>query len=332
MDRFQKRKRGKASLEKVWSLFNWIKRILGAFIASYLAVYSTIFTVVAIIIVSISFKYYDEEFLKKVLAGAHGLILNMFVLGIIVYLLTKKGQKSAEIQIYRDQIDNLRGLGTKEVSRQLRMAICMLKKKGVTEIDLSNCHLELVSFEGFDLSKSDFSGSYFKSAVFSNCNFTRANFAGAEFECVDFKNCDLSEAEFSNGRLTYTNFSQCNVNRLSFHNTSFNLVDLSWTDLSNIDFSYAIIDEVHFHNSDLEGATFCWTHFKAIDDLQEEQLSKVESLHGARFGKEFEKRIDVSRLRQLYPKLFEMPEWLERRKPKYCDEEQFSNDINQSGS
>ena len=314
----RRRRRRKPSLkEACGSLLDWIKRLYQRFRSSYLAIYIASFAAVTLLIVLTSRKYYDEEFLKRVLAGAHGLILNMFVLGIIVYLLTRKGQKLAEIENYRDQIDNLRGLQTREVSRHLRMAIYMLNKRGVSEINLSNCHFEFVLFDGFDLSKSDFSGSYFDSVKFSNCNLVGAKFHSAQFNGVDFDECDLNEADFGNARLQYVNFSQCNLRKASFNFTYFNLVDLSWTDLSNIDFGHSTFAEVHLHKSDIEGAFFLWADFQDIDDLTEEQLSKVETLYGARFGAEFERRMDISRLKQKYPKLFEEPEWFEKRKPRY---------------
>ncbi len=325
------RKRRRITLKEVFDfkeglLVTWIKKSYGKFIVNYFAIYIMAFIIVTIGIIALSSKYYDEEFYKRVLAGAHGLVLNMFVLGIIVFWLTKKGQTLSEIQRYQEEINNLRGLKTKEVSRQLRMLISMLNKRGVTRIDLSGCYFEYVVLDGFNLVNSDFSGSTFDSGTFYNCNLTGCNFYNTEFNSFDFDECDMTRTDFSHAKLTYVNYMQCILESISFHNTNFNYVDLAWHDLTNVDFAFSIIDEVHFHHTNLEGAFFHYTNFKDSDDITQKQLSEVETLYDARFSPEMEKRLNISRLKQMNPKLFEEPEWFMKRKPRYRDDNNSNTD------
>jgi len=296
---------------------NWIRSAYKKFIVNYFAIYLVSFAFVSIVIIMASYRYYDEEFLKRVLAGAHGLILNMLVLGIVVFWFTRKGQNIAEIERYREEINNLRGLQTKEVSRQLRMLAVMLNKKGVSSIDLSGCHFEDVNFDGFNFKESDFRGSNFDSVTFRDCNIIGANFYSTLMNGVTFVDCGLTRSDFSDSRLEYVNFRTPYLKSISFHNAFLNLVDLSWADLTNASFTSARIEEVDFHNSNLEGAVFLWAKFKHADDLTADQLSKSETLHGAEFAPEFEVTLDSAQLKALYPQLFERPEWLPNRKPRY---------------
>ncbi len=322
MGKRRSRRRDPVTLKSIFHLregivVNWVRSTYKKFIVSYFAIYILLFILITTMLFVVSYRYYDEEFLKRVLAGVHGLIINMLVLGIILIWFIKKGQRLTEIQRYRDEIDDLRGFQNKEVSRRLRRVIVLLTKKGITEIDLSGCYFENVVLSGFNLRNSDFSGADFKIAAFRDCNLVGTKFHNAQLNNVDFDECDLSNADFMDSHLEGVDFSSSCVKGISFHHVYFNMVDLSCLNLKNVDFGSVIIDAIHFDRSDIEGAGFLWAIFKDVDGLTLDQFSKVLTLYGAEFHPEFEKRVNTARLRQLYPKLFERPEWLTERKPRY---------------
>jgi len=66
---------------------------------------------VAIIVLSLSMKYYIRDydsFIQEILAEAHGMIFDIVVIGILIFWLNQSGEKRQRIRMYKDEIDDFR--------------------------------------------------------------------------------------------------------------------------------------------------------------------------------------------------------------------------------
>jgi hypothetical protein len=165
--------------------------------------------------------YENHKFMRELLIDAHGKVLDLAIVGIIVLWLNQRLKQRLDAIEYQDQIDSLRGWKDSEAGIRILHNVRRLNRNGITSIFLSDA-----VFDGLDLrgdgeswaskENANLSGSYaphssFRGAILSGisvkgADFQQANFTNAYCAWVDFSECDLVGADFTNAVLTGANF------------------------------------------------------------------------------------------------------------------------------
>jgi len=166
--------------------------------------------------------YERHRFLRELLVDAHGKILDLVIVGIIVLWFNQRLRRRLDSIEYQDQIDSLRGWNNSEAGIRILHNVRRLNRNGITSIFLGNA-----VFDGLDLRRdgepwaskrsADLTGSYapnssFRDAVLSGISLKeaylqQANFTNAYCAWADFSGCLLLGANFTNAVLTGANFS-----------------------------------------------------------------------------------------------------------------------------
>lgn len=264
-----------------------INRIYDQIITNPILVSVVVFCLLATLVVGMTlyWGYYTDRFRENLLVEAHGVLLDIFILGVVILSLQQKGKNRVEKRRYQDEIDDFRGWESEEAARRVRGSIRRLNKYGVTRMDLSNCFLR-----SMDLREADFTESYMW---------------GADISWTDMRNTRLSDTNLENANLEAANLAGADLSRSYLWKANMETVDLQQAKLYQ-----TVLNEARLARSDCKGATFCYASFVRADleeanlfgadlrfaDLEEANLTGAD-LRRARLG--HARGITVDRLCQV---------------------------------
>lgn len=241
----------------------------------------------AILVLSLSLKYYLSEFdtfFPQVLAEAHGMLFDIAVIGILIFWLNKNGEVRQRIRTYKDEIDDFRLWESEEAAFRTVGNIKRLNRHGIHEINLVNCFLARTNLNYVNLSMSNLNSSDLSHAFlietnmentrlnqtnFENSNLNQANLQGAYASGANFKDAFLIKANMENAFLIKTNFKNAFLMEANLKNCY----------LTGADFENASL-----YKADLRGAK----------GLTIDQLTKAKTLYLAQFDEEIFKQIKTT--------------------------------------
>lgn len=257
-----------------------------------------ILTFIFVVTLTLHFNFYSMRFFENVLVEAHGVIFDIFMLGVVILWLQQKGKNKVEKKRYQDEIDDFRGWNSEEASRRIRGNIRRLNSFGVTSIDISNCFLKSMDLRytnltgcyawGADLSWTDMRFSSLVRGNFEDANFAFANLSGTEIKDAYFwkanmSNCNIRNSNLTNCVMLETDLSDSDFTESAISNSSFANSNLSNTifwdaDLTNVDFDSANLDNADFQNADLRDAI----------GLDNESILKAFSFYNAKMSEKLQ--------------------------------------------
>lgn len=122
------------------------------------------------------------------------------------------------------------------------------KKASLLEADLKSKIFSRVTFEGCDLSQSNFTGSRFLECKLIGCNLSLVKMDGCRLQQVEFEHCKLVGVDFTKCDKTFLmiKFKKCLIGTSNF----------SDLDLRNTPFHECVIRDTYFKESILIGADF----------------------------------------------------------------------------
>lgn len=161
----------------------------------------------------------------------HGLVLDLFVLGIVLTIYETIKEKKDKISEYHSKIDDIRSWESKEAMHKIISYINRLYDLDVTEFNLKNCYLKFGSLQEFNFSKS---------------NFFNANLYGVNFLRSNLSYCKLGLADLSESGLNGTNFFNADL----YHSI------LDSATIINCNFSNANLEHANLKNAKIIGSEF----------------------------------------------------------------------------
>jgi BTB/POZ domain-containing protein KCTD9 len=235
------------------------------------------FIVATVVVVSftLGFYSYGGEFLKNILVEAHGMLLDILVIGIFILWLNRKGEKRLENRRYQEEIDDFREWKSDEAGYRIAGNIRRLNRNGITNIRLEGCHLVKVNLSYANLSRANLFNANLSGAKLGDANLSRAQLSVADLNL----RANLSGAYLSGADLSYAILLGANLSGDNLSGTNLSDAILSDAILSGVDPANAILDPVGYsairrhaslRSADLSG-TKGWTN---------EQLAQAESLVG----------------------------------------------------
>ena len=207
---------------------------------------------------STTWGLYSKTFFENVLVGAHGSILDLVVVGLLLFYFDQRRSRQNErkrleealldLQMYRAPDSSYRVLGTirRLLSlgvRKLHLSETQLNNLKVADILLthSNCHaivftdslLVGVRLEHCECDAAIFAGATLDHVEFQHCSFRRAKFHGARLNGIDFRTCEIQGADFTNASLRSANFRGVDCKGVTLKNAD--LRSANFIDAKNLD-------------------------------------------------------------------------------------------------
>ncbi|HEY5691403.1 MAG TPA: pentapeptide repeat-containing protein [Cyclobacteriaceae bacterium] len=234
---------------------------------------------ITIIVLSLSLKYYLNEFdsfWPQILAEAHGMIFDIAVIGILLFWLNQNGEKRQRIRTYKDEIDDFRLWESDEAAFRTVGNLKRLNRHGIYEINLVNCYL-------------------------TKTNLNYVNLTGSNLNSANISHSSLIESNLENTRLNQTNLENSNLNQVNLRGayasgSNFNdafliKAQLEGAFLIKTSFRNAFLMEANLRNSylmgaDLENASLYKADLRGAKGLTIEQLAKAKTLYLAKFDDE----------------------------------------------
>lgn len=248
-----------------------------------IAFLALIAALIIVIPLSLTVTKYEHDFLVNILSEAHGMILDILVIGIFILWLNHRADKVRRIQGYEDELEDYLPWKEPEATYRITGIIKRLNKLGVSNVSLVGAYLKeaklldanlqgaLLSganLEGADLRGANLQGAFFQRTILNNAQLTRANLQEATLRAADLQGALLQGASLRKARLLETNLMGACL-----------------------------------ENAILQEATLAGVNFQGVRGLTIEQISKAKTLYGAR-------NLDeslISQIRENYPHLLEMP-------------------------
>jgi len=200
-------------IKKYWEKIT-TNKVLSAFIVLIIAV---------VIVGSISISKYDDiTFLEGILIEAHGMLLDILIIGVFILWLNRLGERRMEVQRYKNEIDDFRYWESDEAKFRIVGNINRLNRLKISAIDLYDCtlnkaHLKDAMLQGAELTGANLQGAYLRDADLRGANLAGANLRNANLQGVNFEGAQLFSANFCDADLTLAilNLEQiANVNTL----------------------------------------------------------------------------------------------------------------------
>jgi hypothetical protein len=175
-----------------------------------------IFFAIIIILFTIVRYGYDEDFFKSVLIEAHGMLFDIFIIGVVVLWLHIFIERKREIKRYQEEIDDFRNWESDEAKFRIVGNIKRLNRMGITRINLNDCVLYNAQLENAELEGANLEGTILEEAnlggaIIRGANLRHAEFDGANLLGVDFTYSDLFRVFFRGADLTYAQFDGANM-------------------------------------------------------------------------------------------------------------------------
>jgi uncharacterized protein YjbI with pentapeptide repeats len=210
-----------------------------------------ILTTAVVVGLTLSSHGYDGNFLENILVEAHGMLLDILVIGIFILWLNRLGDKRLEIRRYQEEIEDFRGWDSDEAGYRIAGNIKRLSRNGITDIRLERCHLVKVNLTGADLRAANLSRANLSSAYLRGTNLSGVNLRGANLSSAHLRRANLSSAH------------------------------LRYADLRGADLRNARLEGANLHNANLSRANLYHAALSRTRQWTNGQLAQAESLVGA---------------------------------------------------
>jgi len=233
-----------------------------------------VLVVAGIVVIDLSLPLYAqnfESFYSNILAEAHGMLFDIFFMGIIIFWLNQNAERKQSIKRYMDDIDDLRYWNSDEAAFKNVGNIKRLNREKIYKLNLSHCYLRKTT-----LNKVNLDGSNLNSCDLSDCSLISSNLKNTRFNQSNLQNTRLDFADLENAYLSGSNMIASSPIRANFKNA--NLIK---SDLSDALLMEANFDGACMIGTILEGANLSKSNLKGSIGLTVEQLLTVKSLYKA---------------------------------------------------
>lgn len=218
---------------------------------------------------------YSKDFFENVLVEAHGMMLDIAVLGVVVLWFEKRGASIQLVAQNKKAIAYLKFYRGVDASFRVYQAIRTLQDVKCKTIDLPNANLTDLQIQELNLEKSNL----------QNCNFSRSI-----LEKCEFIDCEADAALFIDAKLKQTRFIRTKLRRAKFINAKLNGCDFSNAEITNADFTKADLRSAIFKGVDCKGIKFDQADLTAANfigalNLTPQQLASARTYKNVKLQK-----------------------------------------------
>lgn len=139
-------------------------------------------------------NFKDENFLANVLVEAHGMLMDIFLLGLILSIYDTIREDKQKIERYQEEIDDFRGWLEAEAMHRILGNMKRLNRLGVSKIDLYACNLQGAYYAGANLEEARMWHIVINHAIFWYANLKKASLFKSQLKGTDLKGANLTSA------------------------------------------------------------------------------------------------------------------------------------------
>jgi uncharacterized protein YjbI with pentapeptide repeats len=248
---------------------------------------SIVLVIVTVIVLSLSLKYYlndFDSFWAQILAEAHGMIFDIAVIGLLIFWLNQNGEVRQRIRTYKDEIDDFRLWESEEAAFRTVGNLKRLNRHKIHDLNLVNCYLartnlNYVNLKGSNLNSSNISNSSLIETNLENTRLNQTNLENSNLNSANLKGAYASGAIFKDAFLIKSQFEGAFLIKTNFTNAFLMEANLQNSYLMGADFENASL-----YKADLRGAK----------GLSIDQLAKAKTLYLAKFDDELLEQVKLS--------------------------------------
>lgn len=209
-----------------------------------------VFLLFAIVVIVVSSTFYKKpEFRENILIEAHGMILDLLVIGVLVFWLQLLGEKRLNIRRYQDEIEDYLGWKEEEATHRIAGNIKRLNRERITKLKLTEAHLAGADLKGANLAGSDLIGANLRES-----NLLGANLVGADLRDANLYKADLWRANLEGAKLTGSHMKEANLAGANLKGANLEVASLVKTHLEGADLRDANLRDAYLTEAHLEGA------------------------------------------------------------------------------
>lgn len=207
-------------------------------------------TISDVVLPSTTWGLYSKPFFENVLVEAHGAVLDLFIVGIVLYWFEQRRNHRNQIKAQEEVLADLRHYRSLDAPHRTLGTIRRLLALGrnglqISEMTLSSLEISNIKLLGCNLHATVFTDSRIKHVQFDNCSVDAAIFAGAVLEDTTFTNSSLRRAKFQNAQLNGLNLTTCWIENADFTNASLRSANLKGLDCKGVTFRNADLRSVN---------------------------------------------------------------------------------------
>jgi hypothetical protein len=137
-----------------------------------------------------------DQIRKNMLPEFIGFAFDLLLLGILLAIVSNIQNKKQNIERWKEEIDDLRGIETEDAKQKILSNLKRLLRYEVKNIDLSGCFLKGADLTGFDLSDTVLCQTNFENAKLIRVSFVNSFIKGCNFKKSLIFHSDFSSAKF----------------------------------------------------------------------------------------------------------------------------------------
>lgn len=174
---------------------------------------------------------YNKDFFENLLVEMHGGIIDLLIVGVILYGFEIRRAKNDSIEEAQNDLVDLNYYSGSDASFRFYRTLRRLASLKVHKVSMPNASLNDLKINSLSLSHS---------------NLAAIDFSRSVLKDVRLQNCDLQAAQFFNSKLRHCIFENLNLERSKFVKS----------DLRGMNFETCIIEGTDFKDSNLQSAIF----------------------------------------------------------------------------
>lgn len=197
---------------------------------------------------------YNRDFFENFLVEVHGGILDLIIIGIIIYCLDKR-KNVRELKIKaKEKMKSLQFYIGDDSSYLSYNALRNLLSFGDNKVDIPEVNLSKLKIDKLDLINSnliavDFSESTLSNTIIKESNLQACKFIDTKFNKVVLVNVDLQRSKFINSKLNGMDFSKTKIMGVDFRNSDLKSANFKGVDCSKVNFKGANLRSANFMNA-----------------------------------------------------------------------------------
>lgn len=230
-----------------------MKRIAKSFKLSEITIAIWTLGICAVVVFSTTAAFFDynQAFFENITVEAHGMVMDLAVIGVFTLWLNNKVRTRNINRGYLEQIDDFRTWNSEEASFRIAGIIKRLNRNGETKIDIHQCfiknvRLESLTIEGSNCYQTNFNKSFMKNVEFHNCKLKGSSFRQFSASSTTFDNCFMRIIQAQEAEITGSSFLDCDLVRANFKNTNLKGSIFKSSDLENAFFENANLENTNF--------------------------------------------------------------------------------------
>lgn len=195
---------------------------------------------------------YSRSFFENVLVEAHGAVLDLLVVGVILYWFEQRRARRDQIGRLEEELADLRLYSAPDAPYRtlgtIRRLLALDNSKAlqISEMTLSHLELKDLNLSDCNMHATVFTDSRIRNVHFENCSLDAAIFAGAIMEHTQLTGSSLKRAKFQNAKLKGLNLTSCQIQNADFTSASLRSANFKGLDCKGVVFKNADLTSTNF--------------------------------------------------------------------------------------